>query len=140
MYLWSQQESGAEHSDTIVQGKRTRTPRGLHVIQNGSQPRAGLWGWQESTYRVGYAFRKFVSLIAIIKRTDPMTNRVSYAPQDLQKMCKQAERDQESKKLVVLIERVKRQIAEREHPGEKKPRQAAAVAVRLPSRSVPLER
>lgn len=69
-----------------------------------------------------------------------MTNRVSYAPQDLQKMCKQAERDQESKKLVVLIERVKRQIAEREHPGEKKPRQAAAVAVRLPSRSVPLER
>jgi hypothetical protein len=33
-----------------------------------------------------------------------MTNRVSYAPQDLQKMCKQAERDQESKKLAVLIE------------------------------------
>ena len=49
-----------------------------------------------------------------------MTNRVSYAPQDFQKMCKQAERDQESKKLVVLMERVKRQIAEREHPGEKK--------------------
>ena len=69
-----------------------------------------------------------------------MTNRVSYAPQDLQKMCKQAERDQESKKLVLLIERVKRQIAEREQPGEKKPRQSAPVAVRLPSRSVPLER
>ena len=43
-----------------------------------------------------------------------MTNRVTYAPQDFQKMCKQAERDHESKKLVVLMERVKRQIAERE--------------------------
>ena len=45
-----------------------------------------------------------------------MTNRVTYAPQDFQKMCKQAERDHESKKLVVLMERVKRQIAERENP------------------------
>jgi hypothetical protein len=55
-------------------------------------------------------------------------------------MCKQAERDQESKKLVLLIERVKRQIAEREHPGEKKARQDAGRGVRLPSRSVPFER
>ncbi len=69
-----------------------------------------------------------------------MTNRVSYAPQDLQKMCKQAERDQESKKLAVLIERVKQQIAEREHPGKKHPAQDAGRAVRLPSRSVPFER
>jgi len=46
-----------------------------------------------------------------------MTDRVSYAPQDFQKMCKQAERDHESKKLVVLMERVKRQIAERDNPG-----------------------
>ena len=46
-----------------------------------------------------------------------MTNRVAYAPQDFQKMCKQAERDHESKKLVVLMERVKRQIAERAEPG-----------------------
>lgn len=69
-----------------------------------------------------------------------MTNRVSYAPRDLQKMCKQAERDQESKKLVVLMERVKRQIAEREHPGEKKARQDAGRGVRRPSRSVPFER
>jgi len=69
-----------------------------------------------------------------------MTNRVSYAPQDLQKMCKQAERDQESKKLAVLIERVKQQIAERDHPGENKPRQDAGRLMRLPSRSVPLER
>ena len=45
-----------------------------------------------------------------------MTNRVSYAPQDFQKMCKQAERDHESKKLVVLMDRVKRQIAERDNP------------------------
>jgi hypothetical protein len=69
-----------------------------------------------------------------------MTNRVSYAPQDLQKMCKQAERDQESKKLAVLMERVKQQIAERDHPGEKHPRRDAGPEVRLPSRSVPLER
>jgi hypothetical protein len=45
-----------------------------------------------------------------------MTNRITYAPQDFQKMCKQAERDHEAKKLAVLIERVKRQIAERENP------------------------
>ena len=70
-----------------------------------------------------------------------MTNRISYTPQDFQKMCKQAERDQESKKLVSLMERVKRQIAERSHPG---PAHAAvgsdSGSVRLPIRSVPLER
>jgi hypothetical protein len=55
-------------------------------------------------------------------------------------MCKQAERDQESKKLAVLMERVKQQIAERNHPGEKHPRQDAGREVRLPSRSVPFER
>jgi len=43
-----------------------------------------------------------------------MTDRVTLPPQDFQKMCKQAERDHESKKLMVLMERVKRQIAERE--------------------------
>ena len=43
-----------------------------------------------------------------------MTNRVTYSPQDFQKMCKQAERDHEAKKLVVLMERVKRQIAAQE--------------------------
>ncbi|MGE5082663.1 MAG: hypothetical protein ACM3ND_07125 [Acidobacteriota bacterium] len=69
-----------------------------------------------------------------------MTDRVSYAPQDLQKMCKQAERDQESKKLAVLMERVRQQIAERDHPGEKHARQDAGRKVRLPSRSVPFER
>ena len=75
-----------------------------------------------------------------------MTNRVSYAPQDFQKMCKQAERDHESKKLVVLMDRVKKQIAERENPNVKvTAAQSAAqgenaVILRLPSRSVPFER
>jgi hypothetical protein len=69
-----------------------------------------------------------------------MTNRVSYAPQDLQKMCKQAERDQESKKLAVLMDRVKRQIAERDNPGTKKQMKDGGRGVRYPSRSVPLER
>lgn len=69
-----------------------------------------------------------------------MTNRVAYAPQDLQKMCKQAERDQESKKLAVLMERVRRQIAERENPSLKKQKASDSVVLRLPSRSVPLER
>jgi hypothetical protein len=46
-----------------------------------------------------------------------MTNRVSYAPQDFQKMCEQAERDHESKRLAALIDRVKRQIAERDDTG-----------------------
>jgi hypothetical protein len=77
-----------------------------------------------------------------------MTNRVTYAPQDFQKMCKQAERDHESKKLIVLMERVKRQIAEREKPGLKvaEPKHTSSALnadsglLRLPSRSVPFER
>jgi len=75
-----------------------------------------------------------------------MTNRVSYAPQDFQKMCKQAERDHESKKLVVLIDRVKSQIAERKNPDLKvnTSKSAAKLAgsgtLRPPSRTVPFER
>ena len=73
-----------------------------------------------------------------------MTNRVSYAPQDVQKMCKQAERDHETKKLVLLMERVKRQIAERDNCDAPKPPVAAlngdTSVMRLPSRSLPLER
>ena len=77
-----------------------------------------------------------------------MTNRVSYTPQDFQKMCKQAERDQETKKLVFLMDRLKRQMAERSNPGFNletgKVKAAAATSdsgvVRLPIRSVPLER
>jgi hypothetical protein len=63
-------------------------------------------------------------------------------------MCKQAERDHESKKLVVLMHRVKRQIAERENPGLKGEALKADanteggdwVSARLPSRTVPFER
>lgn len=77
-----------------------------------------------------------------------MTNRVSYAPQDFQKMCKQAERDHESKKLVELMERVKRQIAEHENPDLKlevskdtaRVRVKGSGYLRMPSRSVPFER
>lgn len=67
-----------------------------------------------------------------------MTNRVSYAPQDVQKMCKQAERDHETKKLVELMERVKRQIAARQRHEDGDV--VITTATRLPSRSVPLER
>jgi hypothetical protein len=77
-----------------------------------------------------------------------MTNRVTYAPQDFQKMCKQAERDHESKKLVYLMDRLKRQMAERANGGLKLEVaknssgtvNADSGRVRLPSRSVPLER
>jgi len=73
-----------------------------------------------------------------------MTNRVAYAPQDFQQMCKQAERDHESKKLVVLMERVKRKIAERDNPTPKTDPPSISMQDRglnrLPSRSVPLER
>jgi hypothetical protein len=61
-------------------------------------------------------------------------------------MCKQAERDRESKKLVELMERVKRQIAERENPELKTSQHRAKVMstesgyLRMPSRSVPFER
>ena len=73
-----------------------------------------------------------------------MTN-LSYAPQDFQKMCKQAERDLESKKIIVLMERVKKQIAERENPQEisKTPTRGSSREFgggRLPSRSAPFER
>ena len=77
-----------------------------------------------------------------------MTNRVSYAPQDFQKMCKQAERDHEAKKLVVLMERVKKQIAARQNqgtPGESAKRPVTGITtdsgrVTPPSRTVPFER
>jgi hypothetical protein len=62
-------------------------------------------GWQDERDRVGYGF-------SVTRNILPMTNRVVPAPQDFQKMCKQAERDHESKKLIVLMDRVKRQIAE----------------------------
>lgn len=77
-----------------------------------------------------------------------MTNRVVLPPQDFQRMCKQAERDQESRKLLVLIERVKRQIAEQENRKQGAPPVQVETAEiraesrwpRIPSRSVPFER
>lgn len=75
-----------------------------------------------------------------------MTNRVSFAPQDVQKMCKQAERDHETKKLAFLMERLKRQIAERSglkvESGKASPTAVNSDSgmLRLPLRSVPLER
>ena len=73
-----------------------------------------------------------------------MTSRVTYAPQDFQKMCKQAERNQESKKLVALMDRVKRQIAQRENPELKAPESKLPAkpgsVLRLPSRSAPFDR
>jgi hypothetical protein len=61
-------------------------------------------------------------------------------------MCKQAERDHESKKLTELMDRVKKQIAKRENPEleVESPKSAAepvgSSASRLPSRTVPFER
>jgi hypothetical protein len=75
-----------------------------------------------------------------------MTYREEKQPQDFQKMCKQAERDHESKKLVVLIERVKRQLEERDRPanvGAPKPPMAAltgGLTGRVPSRLAIFER
>jgi hypothetical protein len=77
-----------------------------------------------------------------------MTNRVSYAPQDFQKKCIQAERDHESRKLAVLLDRVKRQIADRDDPASsvdspKRPTNALAIhsgPARLPGCPVPFER
>jgi hypothetical protein len=75
-----------------------------------------------------------------------MTNRVTYAPQDFEKMCRQADRDHESRKLIVLLERVKKQIAARENSAldvdsPKPPAGTNDSGLRLiPSRSVLFER
>jgi hypothetical protein len=77
-----------------------------------------------------------------------MTNRVSYAPQDFQKKCLQAERDHETRKLLVLLDRVKKQIANRENSAPqvdvpKRPASAQPIdsaPVRLPMRPAPFER
>jgi hypothetical protein len=73
-----------------------------------------------------------------------MTSRVSLPPQDFKRMCKQAERDHEARKLVVLMERVKRQIAERTTADDQsKPPLPSIVPdslFRLPMRRAPFER
>lgn len=63
-------------------------------------------------------------------------------------MCKQAERDHETRKLVLLMERVKKQIANRDSGVQNTEATAKTnlteisrdAGLRLPSRSVPLER
>jgi hypothetical protein len=73
-----------------------------------------------------------------------MTNRVTPPPQDFQKKCKQAERDQEARKLATLMERVKRQIAERDNTDASPKRPVVAIngdaPSKLPSRSALFER
>lgn len=77
-----------------------------------------------------------------------MTNRVSYAPQDFHRKCIQAERDHESRKLAALLDRVKRQIADRDNSAsnvDSPKRPTAAIAInsgpyRLPGQPVPFER
>jgi hypothetical protein len=73
-----------------------------------------------------------------------MTNRVALPPQDFQKMCKQAEREGEARRLVVLIDRVRKQIADQANTDT--PKRAVPVISadpawsRLPSRPAPFER
>ncbi|HUO15418.1 MAG TPA: hypothetical protein VMX38_10565 [Verrucomicrobiae bacterium] len=74
-----------------------------------------------------------------------MTNRISFPPQDFQKMCEQAERDHEARKLQRLMERLKKQIAASQNPGlrlEPKPSVASAslTGQKLPSRPAPFDR
>ena len=75
-----------------------------------------------------------------------MTQRANHPPQDFQKMCKQAERDLESKKLAVLIERVKRQLEEQKPETAKStlqpkpPMAVMASSLRRPSRLAFFER
>ncbi|MFZ0804804.1 MAG: hypothetical protein WAN03_01415 [Candidatus Sulfotelmatobacter sp.] len=75
-----------------------------------------------------------------------MTNRISYAPQDFDKMCEQADRDHESRKLLRLMERVKRQIADREktvlkpQPGPQPVGLNDLMSLKLPNRRTPFER
>jgi len=74
-----------------------------------------------------------------------MTNPVSHPPQDFQKKCRQADREHESRKIAVLLERVRQQIAERDRSGErvespKPPTVAIAKSMPIPMRSALFER
>jgi hypothetical protein len=109
----------------------------------GDQKIHDFLAWQGVGDQVGYAFFKKHDH-SLTRISDPMTNRVALPPQDFQKMCKQAEREQESRKLVVLMERVKKQIAERGNTDAPK-RSVTVISAdsgwaKLPSRSVPFER
>jgi hypothetical protein len=79
-----------------------------------------------------------------LKRGYCMSPRDEQEPQDFQKMCKQAERDHEARKLVVLIERVRHQLEKRERSAgravESPKPPVAAISARVPSRSSFFER
>jgi hypothetical protein len=66
--------------------------------------------------------------------------RQTQPSQDFQKMCRQAERDHESKKLEVLIERVKRQLAESQDGSSSALSRKPSVSVLVPSRTALFER
>ena len=66
--------------------------------------------------------------------------RQTQPSQDFQKMCRQAERDHESKKLEVLIQRVKRQLAERQDGSSSALSRKPSVSVLVPSRTALFER
>lgn len=72
-----------------------------------------------------------------------MTNRVSYQPQDFDKKCKQAERDHESRKLNILLEKVRLQIASRSNAKVDSPKPPALASTDSPKpirRTVVFER
>lgn len=69
-----------------------------------------------------------------------MGSREIHLSQDFRKMCKQAERDHESKKLAVLIERVKRQLAEQDGGADSDRSRKPSVSVLVPSRTALSER
>lgn len=69
-----------------------------------------------------------------------MGSRETQLSQDFRKMCRQAERDYESKKLAVLIERVKRQLEEREGGTDSDRSRKPSVSVLVPSRTALFER
>jgi hypothetical protein len=66
--------------------------------------------------------------------------RETQPSQDFQKMCKQAERDHESRKLAILIERVKYQLAQRNTGTQVNLPRKRPVSVLVPSRTVFFER
>jgi len=66
--------------------------------------------------------------------------RETQPSQDFQKMCRQAERDHESKKLAVLIERVKHQLAQRKDGTKSELSRKPSVSVLVPSRTALFER
>jgi hypothetical protein len=66
--------------------------------------------------------------------------RAMQPSQDFRKMCEQAERDHESRKLIVLIERVKHQLAERKDGARTDLPRKPSVSVLVPSRTAIFER